>query len=166
MAMVQVFVGSPSDLPHLWSSTLLPELEQRGIDYRIHACSAHRNLRALIGFIDTTWRDTSVFVCAAGMAAALPGTVRGILLDRAQIPIYAIALPSDDFPDADDAITSIDRLPPGIDVIYGGVATEGFNSITGEVVADALACELPRTADPRIVKEPQFDIQPPWKTGD
>ena len=137
------------------------------ISYAVSACSAHRNTVELAERIDQTILKASVYVCAAGWAAALPGAVKALLLRRSLATVFGVALPSEDYPDGKDAEISIERLPPGIDVIYGGVGTEGFNTISGLVVDQARAYD---PADPDLealekvktkIKQPQFDITPP-----
>lgn len=167
MAQVEVLVGSPSDLHFIWESDLLDELDNAGITYAVSACSAHRNLERLIERIDQTIGDTSVYVCAAGWAAALPGTVKGILLGRSLATVYGVALPSADYPDGKDAEISIKRLPPGVDVIYGGVGVDGLNSIGFGVIMSAETYD-PAKPNPEMLRQakakiklPQFDIFKP-----
>lgn len=167
MARVEVLVGSRSDLHFVWESKLLDELEKAGITREVSVCSAHRNLSALIEHVDQTIGDTSVYICMAGMAAALPGTVKGILLGRSLATVYGIALPSADYPDGLDAEISIKRLPPGVDVIYGGVGVDGLNAIIDGVIMTVEAYD-PANPDPELlrqvsakIKSPQFDIFKP-----
>ncbi len=171
MAQVEILVGSKSDLPYLRSSDFIEGLEMAGVSYAISACSAHRNLldteawEGLATRINATLGHTAVYVCAAGWAAALPGTVRGLLLGRSLATVFGIALPSEQYPDGTDAEISITRLPPGIDVRYGGVGTDGFNAITADVVELVYAYNPdPDPAELKAVlakiKPPQFDIDP------
>lgn len=169
MAQVEVLVGSPSDLHFIWESELLGELDKAGSTYAVSACSAHRNLMSLIDRIDQTIGDTSVYICVAGWAAALPGTVKGILLGRSLATVYGIALPSAEYPSGLDAEISIKRLPPGIEVVYGGVGVEGLNNIIDGVIS---TIETYDPANPDIelleearakIKQPVFDIVKPFE---
>lgn len=167
MRHVEILVGSPSDLPFLWESDLLDRLEEAGISYAVSACSAHRNTNELAERIDQTILKTSVYVCAAGWAAALPGAVKALLLRRSLATVFGIALPSEHYPDGDDAEISILRLPPGIDVVYVGVGTDGFNAMSTLVVQQARAYD-PLNPDLEMlekvkakIKQPQFDIPRP-----
>lgn len=160
MAQVEVLVGSPNDLHFIWESELLGELDKAGITYAVSACSAHRNLMSLIDRIDQTIGDTSVYICVAGWAAALPGTVKGILLGRSLATVYGIALPSTDYPDGLDAEISIKRLPPGVDVIYGGVGVDALNFISVAVVMSAEAYD-PANPDLELLEQARAKIKPP-----
>jgi len=162
-AHVEILVGSKSDLPYLKESSLTEELKRQGVSYAVSVCSAHRNSKELAERIDQTIDHTGAYVCAAGWAAALPGAVKALLLGRSLASVYGIALPSEDYPNGEDAAISIQRLPPGIDVVFGGVSIDGFDKIAPSVIADA------RSFDPNAnlnelqairdkIKPPQFDI--------
>lgn len=164
MSPVQIIVGSRSDLPHLRASELRTYLSEQGIISSVSICSAHRNAEELRSRIVATWETTATYVCAAGWSAALPGAVRAHLLPLAPVRVFGIALPSEEYPDAQDAEISIKRLPPGIEVTYGGIGTTGFNNIMREVrdVVTAFRQRGSRhTPFPTAVKPPQFDIQLP-----
>lgn len=165
MSQVEILVGSKSDLQYLLNSNLIERLEQNGVTCVISVCSAHRNASDLRKRINETYDHTAVYVCAAGMAAALPGAVKAELLGRSLAAVFGIALPSKDYPDGNDAEISIKRLPPGIDVIYGGVGTDGFDSIADDVIGLARAYDpvpdpVELAAVRAKIKPPHFDIDP------
>lgn len=169
MPHVEVLVGSPSDLHFVWDSELTQRLDAAGITYSVSACSAHRNDADLAQHITATLGTTSAYVCAAGWAAALPGAVKAKLLRHSLATVFGIALPSEDFPDAKDAEISIRRLPPGIDVVYGGVGVEGFNAIAGKVIEAANSYDPANPDKVRLaavvakIKDPQFNVPRPQK---
>ncbi len=164
MAHVEVLVGSPSDLHFVKESQLPVIFEKAGVTFSVSACSAHRNVDQLHDRVLATLADTTAYVCAAGMAAALPGSVKAMVLTRKHMNVYGIALPSQDFPDARDAELGITRLPPGLPVEYCGIGAEGF-SAAASLIVDSLddlpsADEAARLleADIAAIKQPQFDI--------
>lgn len=164
MPHVEVIVGSPSDLKFLKDSKLVSALEEAGLTVAVSACSAHRNDKQLTERIGQVIGHTNAFVTAAGWSAALPGAVKAKLLGRSLATVFGVALPSEVFPDGKDAELSILRLPPGIDVVYGGVGTAGFDSIVGQVIKAANSYD-PANPDPDQlqavrdkIKKPQFDI--------
>ncbi len=160
MALVQVILGSRSDLSYLRESELLPYLAEQGISTSVNACSAHRNSEELRHFIAASWSATAVYVCAAGWSAALPGAVRANLLGFAPVRVLGIALPSEEYPDGEDAAISITRLPPGIEVTYCGVGTPGFNAAVREVcdIVAAFRQLGSHSLRPTQVKPPEFNI--------
>ena len=114
-----VLVGSMSDKPKLDESGLAKAFnEAEDVTWEAHAISAHRNLEELLEFLGANKFDG--FVCGAGWSAALPGVVKGFLLGLDPAPVVGVPLSSEAFPDARDAFISIDRLPPGIDVVVAG----------------------------------------------
>lgn len=158
---VEILVGSPSDLPFLWDSDLLRLLNEAGITYCISACSAHRNVFELEGHIENTVHKAAAYVCAAGWAAALPGAVKAQLLGVSLAEVFGIALPSVDYPDGKDAEISIKRLPPGVDVTFGGIGTEGFNAIADQLIASAMSYD-PANPDPDELEKVKAKIKKPW----
>jgi phosphoribosylcarboxyaminoimidazole (NCAIR) mutase len=167
MPHVEILVGSLSDLPYLQSSDLPGRLDAAGISYAVSACSAHRNTSELAERIEATMPNTAAYVCGAGWAAALPGAVKALLLGRSLAAVYGVALPSEEYPDGQDAEISIKRLPPGVAVFYGGVGADAFSSIADDVIASAKSYD-PANPNPDIlnqvkakIKPPQFDIPLP-----
>ncbi len=128
---VYVLIGSKSDEKYLKESKLIQYLRQEGIEVIGKAISAHRNLFELIAFVRNNAVEGTVFICGAGWAAALPGTVKAILLGTegvGAVPVLGVALPSEEYPHASDAKVSIERLPPGVPVEYMGIGPEGFDA--------------------------------------
>lgn len=165
MPHVEVLIGSPSDLKFLKDSKLVAGLKNADITVAVSACSAHRNDAELTERINAVIGKTNAFVCAAGWSAALPGAVKAKLLGRSLATVFGVALPSDAYPDAADALMSIKRLPPGIDVICPeDVGSAGFDNILYQVV-DAAQSYDPTSPDQSQleavrakIKQPQFDI--------
>lgn len=169
MPHVEVLIGSKSDEDFVWQADeLFNKLEQAGVSYAVSVCSAHRNADDLAKRIDETLSTTAAYICCAGWAAALPGATKALLLGRSLATVYGIALPSEAYPDGKDAEISITRLPPGIDVVYGGVGTEALNDIADAVVKQALGYDTtPNLEELQAVRDrikpPQFDVPRPQK---
>src|SRR5947207_2771761 len=69
-------MGSESDAELLKKAE--SQLAAFGVDYETNVLSAHRKPEALVAYVrDADARGAGVFICAAGMAAALPGVVAG-----------------------------------------------------------------------------------------
>lgn len=165
MPHIEVLYGSPSDEPFIEASTLIPALEAAGCTVRTSSASAHRNAEELRDDVQNTMDHTNAYVCCAGWAAALPGAVKALLLGKSLATVFGIALPSDDYPDGKDAEISIKRLPPGIDVVYGGVGTEVLDSIAGEVIEVANSYD-PADPDREKLAAIAAKIKPPrFNTG-
>ena len=76
---VGVLAGSKSDVPKLEKGMAI--LEELGVAYKVSICSAHRDpdrLRATVA----NWENEGAiaFICAAGLAAHLPGVVASLTL--------------------------------------------------------------------------------------
>ncbi len=166
MPHVEVLVGSPSDLKFLRASRLVMDLQEVGCTVAVSACSAHRNDHELTLRIGNVIKETSVFVAAAGWSAALPGAVKAKLLGRSLATVFGVALPSEEYPDAADALMSIRRLPPGIDVICPDqIGTDGFNAIIPNVIEQAWAYDPANPDQEELkkvkakIKQPQFNLE-------
>ena len=106
MPKVAIIVGSDSDKElSEAASTILREF---GIDHEQKTLSAHRNLKALTQYIEAT--DAQVFICIAGLAAALPGIV------AAQTIKPVIGVPKEVMLGGIDSLLSIVQMPTGVPV--------------------------------------------------
>lgn len=137
MPHVEILYGSPSDEPFIEDSLLIPRLKEAGFTVHTASISAHRNPEELRDYIARSLNSTNAYICCAGWAAALPGAVKALLLGKSLATVFGIALPSAEYPDGLDAEISIKRLPPGIDVVYGGVGTEALDAIADQVLQAA-----------------------------
>ncbi|MHA1777245.1 MAG: AIR carboxylase family protein, partial [Promethearchaeota archaeon] len=71
MVLVAVLAGSTSDEKVYQKA--LDVLKEHQIDHELRILSAHRNPKELEEYVRTT--DAQVFICVAGLSAALPGVV-------------------------------------------------------------------------------------------
>jgi len=129
MPKVAIIVGSDSDKE--LSDTAASTLNEFGVDYEQKTLSAHRSPKALTAYVEGS--DAKVFICIAGLAAALPGVV------AAHTVKPVIGVPKEVKLGGVDALLSIVQMPPGVPV-----ATV---SIDGAKNAALLAIEILALAD-------------------
>lgn len=111
MPQVVVILGSSSDKPALEKAGFVEILGEVGVSYEVSVISAHRNSDELEEYCRRKEREgTLVFAGAAGMAGALPGAIAALVASR---PVIGIPLPSEGYPDANDAFLAMYRMPPG-----------------------------------------------------
>jgi 5-(carboxyamino)imidazole ribonucleotide mutase len=106
MPKVAIIVGSDSDKELSEAASSI--LREFGIDHEQKTLSAHRNLKALTQYIEAT--DAQVFICIAGLAAALPGIV------AAQTIKPVIGVPKEVMLGGIDSLLSIVQMPTGVPV--------------------------------------------------
>jgi 5-(carboxyamino)imidazole ribonucleotide mutase len=107
---VLILVGSESDRPALQGC--LENLDRFGVPHELLVSSAHRapeKTRKLA--VEARERGVRVIICAAGMAAALPGVV------AAHTTLPVIGVPLDGSPlSGVDSLHAIVQMPPGVPV--------------------------------------------------
>ncbi len=127
MATVAILMGSESDMDVMKKAADV--LDEFGVSSEIKVISAHRKPRALVEYVDTC--GASVFICGAGMAAALPGVVAG----HTTKPVIGVPIVSGGLGGL-DALMSIVQMPPNVPVAC--VATNGARN-AGILAAQILA---------------------------
>ena len=132
MPKVAIIVGSDSDKE--LSDAAASTLKEFGVEYEQRTLSAHRNLKALIQYVEST--DAQVFICIAGLAAALPGVV------AAQTIKPVIGVPKEVKLGGIDSLLSIVQMPTGVPVAT--VAIDGAKN------AAILAIEILAISDKEI----------------
>lgn len=111
MPKVAIIVGSDSDKE--LSDAAASTLKEFGVEHEQRTLSAHRNPRALAQYVEGT--DAQVFICVAGLAAALPGAV------AAQTIKPVIGVPKEVKLGGVDALLSIVQMPTGVPVATVGI---------------------------------------------
>lgn len=111
MTVVAVIIGSTSDMEVAEKATNL--LEEFEVSYDLQVISAHRNPGKLVEYINNS--EAKVFICIAGLAAALPGVVAAHTIK----PV--IGVPKDAALGGLDSLLSIVQMPPGIPVATVGI---------------------------------------------
>ncbi|WP_275100095.1 5-(carboxyamino)imidazole ribonucleotide mutase [Sedimenticola hydrogenitrophicus] len=136
---IAVLMGSDSDLPVLQST--MDVLNSLGIPFEAKITSAHRTPDATHSYVkDADARGCAAFICAAGLAAHLAGTVAGLTLK----PVIGIPLDSGPLQGM-DALLSTVQMPGGIPVATVAVGKAGAKN-AGYLAAQILALSDPDLA--------------------
>jgi 5-(carboxyamino)imidazole ribonucleotide mutase len=117
MTDVAIIIGSTSDMEVAEKATKL--LDDFKVSYDLQVISAHRNPEKLRLYIENS--DAKIYICIAGLAAALPGVV------AAQTIRPVIGVPKNAALGGLDSLLSIVQMPPGIPVATVGI-DRGRNS--------------------------------------
>ncbi|MCK4318294.1 5-(carboxyamino)imidazole ribonucleotide mutase [Candidatus Bathyarchaeota archaeon] len=132
MTKVAVIIGSESDAEH--GEKAVQMLQEFGIPCELNVISAHRNPERLASYVKNG--DADVYICVAGLAAALPGAV------AAQTIKPVIGVPKDVKLGGLDSLLSIVQMPTGVPVAT--VAIDGARN------AALLAVEILALSDKRL----------------
>ena len=125
--VISMIVGSKTDLPVVEESGMFEVWDQCEIEYEVSIISADRNPGVLRDHCEkVTQKGVRVLIGAAGMAARLPGTIAAHV--KYMLPVIGVALPSEGFPDAQDALLSITRPPAGCPVLCTGIGKAGLRN--------------------------------------
>jgi 5-(carboxyamino)imidazole ribonucleotide mutase len=135
MVDVAVIIGSKSD-QELGDKTA-KMLQKFEVAYDLQVISAHRNPDKLTNYIKES--QAKVFICIAGLAAALPGAVASHTIK----PV--IGVPKDVKLGGLDSLLSIVQMPTGVPV--AAVAIDGANN------AALLAIQILGVSDEKLAKK-------------
>ena len=133
MPTVAILMGSESDMDVMKKAA--DALDEFGVSSEVKVISAHRKPRALVDYVDSC--GASVFICGAGMAAALPGVVAG----HTAKPVIGVPIASGGLGGL-DSLLSIVQMPPNVPVAT--VAVNGARN------AGLLAVQILAAADPSL----------------
>ncbi|UYP47358.1 N5-carboxyaminoimidazole ribonucleotide mutase [Candidatus Lokiarchaeum ossiferum] len=111
MPTVVIIAGSKSD-EKIYNKAV-DVLTQEKIEFELKILSAHRNPDELDAYIKQS--DAKVYICVAGLSAALPGVVAS----KTQKPV--IGVPVSAKLGGLDALLSIVQMPPGVPVATVGI---------------------------------------------
>lgn len=135
---VAILMGSESDREVMKRAE--STLDEFGVPSETNVLSAHRKPEALVAYVrDASARGAGVFICAAGMAAALPGVVAG----HTTRPVIGVPLESGGLGGL-DSLLSIVQMPKGVPV-----ATVAVN---GAQNAALLAVQILSVADEQLAQ--------------
>ena len=138
MVLVGVLMGSKSDLPAM--QPCLDTLSELGIDHEHHVMSAHRTPQKVQEYASNAQsRGLQVIIAAAGMAAALPGTVTA----WTNLPVIGVPLASGAL-NGVDSLYAIVQMPPGLPVAT--VAINGAKN-AAYLAAQILSLKHPEVAE-------------------
>ena len=139
MSFVAILMGSDSDREVV--SKAEKALDEFGVSYETNVISAHRKPEALVAYIkDADARGAAVYICAAGLAAALPGVTAA----HTARPVIGIPIESGGLGGL-DALLSIAQMPPRVPVAC--VAVNGAQN------AGLLAVQIMATADEKLAEK-------------
>ncbi|EHQ35109.1 5-(carboxyamino)imidazole ribonucleotide mutase [Methanoplanus limicola] len=111
MSLISIISGSASDEQIV--ERTIRVLDEAGIDYDYQILSAHRNPDELDEYVKNS--DSLVFICIAGLSAALPGVVAS----KTDKPV--IGVPVSGTLGGIDALLSIVQMPRGVPVGCVGI---------------------------------------------
>lgn len=110
MSFVAILMGSESDRDIMKRAE--ETLAEFGVEFETNVLSAHRKPRALVAYIEEAdGRGAAAFICAAGMAAALPGVVAA----HTAKPVIGVPIASGGLGGL-DSLLSIVQMPKGVPV--------------------------------------------------
>ncbi len=109
--MIEIIAGSKSDQKIVEKVTNV--LDEHSVKYNVNYISAHREHKKLVQYVENA--DGEVFICIAGLAAALPGVVAALT----EKPV--IGVPVKAALDGLDALLSIVQMPKGVPVATVGI---------------------------------------------
>ena len=113
--LVAIIVGSRSDLEVVQKAADL--LDRLGVAHELRVISAHRAPDLLETYVsDAISRGARVFICAAGLAAHLPGVVAS----KTTLPVIGLPMPGQ-VAGGLDALLSIVQMPKGVPVATVGI---------------------------------------------
>lgn len=114
-SLVAIIIGSRSDLEVAQKAADL--LGQLGVAHELRVISAHRAPDLLDSYVTSAVeRGVKVFICAAGLAAHLPGVVAS----KTTLPVIGLPMPGP-LAGGLDALLSIVQMPKGVPVATVGV---------------------------------------------
>jgi 5-(carboxyamino)imidazole ribonucleotide mutase len=112
---VAIIVGSRSDLEVVQKAA--DTLQKLGVLHELRVISAHRAPDLLESYVsDAHGRGVAAFICAAGLAAHLPGVVAS----KTTLPVIGLPMPGQ-IAGGLDALLSIVQMPKGVPVATVGI---------------------------------------------
>ncbi len=133
---VAIIVGSRSDLEVVQKAA--DTLQKLGVTHELRVISAHRAPDLLESYVsDALSRGVAAFICAAGLAAHLPGVVAS----KTTLPVIGLPMPGQ-LAGGLDALLAIVQMPKGVPV-----ATVGIGQAENAAI---LAAQMIGLSDPAI----------------
>jgi len=138
MSKISIIMGSSSDLEVVQETiNVLKELK---VGFEVRVLSAHRTPKELAKHIEgAPKRGAKVFICAAGMSAALAGVVAA----HSTLPVVGIPIESKSLNGLDSLLSTV-QMPPGIPVACMAIGKAGARN------AALFALEILAIADSKI----------------
>jgi len=142
---VDIVIGSKSDGGYVEGATKV--FEACDVDFAVSVISAHRHEEKLTKHCQQVIaQGASSVIAGAGWSAALPGAIAAKI--KFSLQVFGVAIPSNEFPSAMDAMLSISRMPGGCPVLFAGIGKAGFENVAlsacqgiaagGDILADSI----------------------------
>lgn len=129
---VAILMGSDSDFPTMQATTDV--LGQLDIPFEVRVTSAHRTPERTFAYVkDAQERGCEVFICAAGLAAHLAGTVAAHTIK----PVIGVPLEGGGLQGMDSLLSTV-QMPGGIPVACVAIGKAGAQN-AGFLSAQILA---------------------------
>jgi len=137
---VALVLGSDSDLDVIGVG--LKTLDRLGLSHELRILSAHRTPRELVQYAETLeGRGIKVVIAAAGLSAALPGTIAA----HTALPVIGLPVNTGSLAGL-DALLNISQMPAGVPVAAVTIGPPGATN------AAILAARIIALADPAVGK--------------
>jgi 5-(carboxyamino)imidazole ribonucleotide mutase len=111
--LVSIIMGSESDKDIATKAE--DALKEKGVAFETKVISAHRQPEELTKYVKAS--PAKVFICIAGLAAALPGVVAS----QTDKPVIGVPCSGNRSLGGIDALFSIVQMPPGVPVATVGI---------------------------------------------
>ena len=111
--LVSIIMGSESDKEIATKAE--DALKEKGVAFETKVISAHRQPEELTKYVKAS--PAKVFICIAGLAAALPGVVAS----QTDKPVIGVPCSGNRSLGGIDALFSIVQMPPGVPVATVGI---------------------------------------------
>jgi 5-(carboxyamino)imidazole ribonucleotide mutase len=112
-SIVAIIMGSESDKDIATKAE--DALKEKGVAFETKIISAHRQPEELTKYVKAS--TAKVFICIAGLAAALPGVVAS----QTDKPVIGVPCSGNRSLGGIDALFSIVQMPPGVPVATVGI---------------------------------------------
>ncbi|MEP7360928.1 MAG: 5-(carboxyamino)imidazole ribonucleotide mutase [Chloroflexota bacterium] len=152
---VAIIVGSRSDLEVVQKAA--DALTSLGVQNELRVISAHRAPDLLESYVSGALeRGAKVFICAAGLAAHLPGVVAS----KTTLPVIGVPM-SGNLAGGLDALLSIVQMPKGVPVATVGVGqAENAALLAAQMLGLSDATIAQAVADHRAAARKQIEDDP------
>ena len=138
---VAIIMGSKSDLETVQET--INTLKELNVSYEAKVLSAHRTPKDVVHYVeDLSQRGTQVIIAAAGMSAALAGTVAAHTI----LPVIGIPIETANLKGLDSLLSTV-QMPKGIPVACMAIGKHGALN------AAIFACRILALKDDKLLKK-------------